>query len=342
MTHEAEHHHTLCNQGARASPVPGRQGRLLRTGCREPVPEARRRPSRGIRTSPSRTEAWIADELALEPYLATCPSEFQSRRPTGRLRDAERAGHLPVELAGGPTASRPTASRAPMGPSTSRCSSCSSMRRRARSRTAPDATSIPARGGRIVGRWTQPRLPPVVRLDPNSRAPDRLAENRSRFASRRVSGWRGPPTHVVGHPDAPVRRAPRGDRGAGSRGNRPPRHREALVALAADTAYLDRWVRGLGGERDRPIHAPERGPRLMLVHRFEGQMGAVHDDRVWVALATCDGPRDTSPLRAPGGVVRVSDARRGDLVAPREAVTLLPEDIHDHGHVLAVATRRTA
>ena len=55
----------------------------------------------------------------------------------------------------------------------------------------------------------------------------------------------------------------------------------ALVDLAADLDYVGRWVERIGDEsRSLPIHAPERGPRLMIVHRAEGQMGAVHDHYV--------------------------------------------------------------
>jgi predicted metal-dependent enzyme (double-stranded beta helix superfamily) len=110
---------------------------------------------------------------------------------------------------------------------------------------------------------------------------------------------------------------------------------EALVALAAETALVARWVAAHGDTSGAmPIHAPERGPRLMLAHRLEGQMGAVHDHRVWVALAPVSGlethRRYARPWRAadlPGLVDAVE-------LGPREAVTLLPpDDIHDHGHV---------
>jgi predicted metal-dependent enzyme (double-stranded beta helix superfamily) len=141
---------------------------------------------------------------------------------------------------------------------------------------------------------------------------------------------------VVGHPDAPVRELLEAIAGPASL-----EHPDlaavgaALVALAADTAYLDRWVHRLGETSGTVrIHAPERGPRLMLVHRLTGQMGAVHDHRVWVALATVSGletHRRYARPTAPDGIPTLAEET---LVAPREAVTLLPpDDIHDHGHV---------
>ena len=64
----------------------------------------------------------------------------------------------------------------------------------------------------------------------------------------------------------------------------------ALVDVAADLDYVGRWVHRLGDESGSlPIHAPARGPRLMIVHRREGQMGAIHDHRTWVAIAAIVG-----------------------------------------------------
>ncbi|MGH2464804.1 MAG: hypothetical protein ACRDGI_05030, partial [Candidatus Limnocylindrales bacterium] len=47
----------------------------------------------------------------------------------------------------------------------------------------------------------------------------------------------------------------------------------ALAKLAADVDYLSGWIADLGDETGlRRIHAPERGPRLQIVHRREGEM----------------------------------------------------------------------
>jgi hypothetical protein len=87
---------------------------------------------------------------------------------------------------------------------------------------------------------------------------------------------------VVGHPDAPVRELLEAIAGPASR-DRPDLAAigDALVALAGDTAYLARWIDELGDRSGMVrLHAPERGPRLMLVHRLTGQVGAIHDHRV--------------------------------------------------------------
>ena len=64
----------------------------------------------------------------------------------------------------------------------------------------------------------------------------------------------------------------------------------ALVELANDVDYLAPWIARLGDRSGAlAIHAPERGPRLMLVHRREGQMGAIHDHATWVAISPITG-----------------------------------------------------
>jgi hypothetical protein len=67
---------------------------------------------------------------------------------------------------------------------------------------------------------------------------------------------------------------------------------EALVALAADADYWTPWMERLDATPGSLwVHAPTSGPRLSLVHRPEGQMGAVHDHGTWVALAPVAGRR---------------------------------------------------
>ena len=117
----------------------------------------------------------------------------------------------------------------------------------------------------------------------------------------------------------------------------------ALVDLATDLDYVGAWVAALGDESgSRPIHAPARGPRLMIVHRREGQMGAVHDHATWVALAPVVGletHRRWRVVRGHAGSGRTDDGARLELVEalelrPSDAATLLPpDDLHDHGHL---------
>ena len=110
----------------------------------------------------------------------------------------------------------------------------------------------------------------------------------------------------------------------------------ALVELARDHDYVGRWVAALGEPGGLPIHAPERGPRLMIVHRGEGQMGAVHDHATWVAITPIVGLETHRRYRVAGGG---SDRSRVEVVEalalrPSDAATLLPpDDIHDHGHL---------
>lgn len=112
----------------------------------------------------------------------------------------------------------------------------------------------------------------------------------------------------------------------------------ALAELATDLDYLAPWVARLGGGAGGlAIHAPDRGPRLLLVHRPEGGMSAVHDHGTWVALATIAGLETHRRYR------RVEDRSGGPrpalveevALAAAQVTTLLPpDDIHDHGHLL--------
>jgi predicted metal-dependent enzyme (double-stranded beta helix superfamily) len=110
----------------------------------------------------------------------------------------------------------------------------------------------------------------------------------------------------------------------------------ALAELAADGAYLASWVDDLGDESGfRRIHVPERGPRLQIVHRREGEMGAVHDHHTWVAVSPIKGLEAHRRYR----VVGSGAAARPELIeelalAPTNVVTMLPPaDLHSHGHI---------
>ena len=116
----------------------------------------------------------------------------------------------------------------------------------------------------------------------------------------------------------------------------------ALVDLAADVDYLGPWVARLGHTNGSlPIHAPARGPRLMLVHRTEGHMSAVHDHGTWVAISPIAGLETHRRWRVVGGgadggergPARIELAEQLAL-GPADAATLLPpDDLHDHGHL---------
>ncbi len=110
----------------------------------------------------------------------------------------------------------------------------------------------------------------------------------------------------------------------------------ALADLARDFDYLATWVARLGDRGGGlPIHAPARGPRLLLVHRREGQMGAVHDHATWVAISPIVGVESHRRYR----IVGEGPAARPEIVEARQlqpsdfATLLPPDDIHDHGHL---------
>jgi predicted metal-dependent enzyme (double-stranded beta helix superfamily) len=111
-----------------------------------------------------------------------------------------------------------------------------------------------------------------------------------------------------------------------------------LVELARDHDYLAPRITAMGEHSGAlPLHLPERGPRLILVHRSEGQMGAVHDHAVWVAIAPIVGIETHRHYRlADLG----TSGERAELVEElalkaTESVALLPpDDLHAHGHVL--------
>ena len=111
---------------------------------------------------------------------------------------------------------------------------------------------------------------------------------------------------------------------------------EALVDLARDTDYLALWIDRLGDESGvLRLHAPERGPRLMLVHRREGQMGAIHDHATWVAISPIVGLETHRRYRIVGaGPMARPEVAEELALEPRDLATILPpDDLHDHGHL---------
>ena len=110
----------------------------------------------------------------------------------------------------------------------------------------------------------------------------------------------------------------------------------AVVDLAADLDYLAQWVERLGDvSGSLGIHAPARGPRLMIVHRREGQMGAVHDHATWVAIAPIVGLETHRRYRVVGdGPLARPEVAETLGLEPAQVATLLPpDDLHDHGHL---------
>jgi len=113
----------------------------------------------------------------------------------------------------------------------------------------------------------------------------------------------------------------------------------ALVDLARDRDYLAPWIERLDGAGGLAIHAPERGPRLQLVHRPEGEMSAVHDHGTWIAIATITGIETHRRYRRPKEATDLPELTEEIDLAPSQLATLLPpDDIHDHGHLVGHGT----
>ena len=112
---------------------------------------------------------------------------------------------------------------------------------------------------------------------------------------------------------------------------------DALVDLAMDVDYLAPWVARLGGQNGSlPIHVPARGPRLLLVHRQEGQMSAIHDHATWVAISPIVGLETHRRYRVVGeGSATQIEVVEKRALQPSDMATLLPpDDLHDHGHLV--------
>jgi hypothetical protein len=111
-----------------------------------------------------------------------------------------------------------------------------------------------------------------------------------------------------------------------------------LVELAADEEFFKPLIAELpvGVPGNRWLIRPERGPRLVLVHRPEGVMGYTHSHRCWVGIAPVRGvethQRWDAVLQSDGRAdLRLADLRalvRGDV-----ATLVPPRDVHNHGHV---------
>ena len=111
-----------------------------------------------------------------------------------------------------------------------------------------------------------------------------------------------------------------------------------LAELAADEDFFDPLIAELpsASPGDRWLIRPERGPRLVLVHRPDGVMGYTHSHRCWVAIAPVRGvethQRWDAVRRDDGRAeLRLADERalvRGDV-----ATLIPPRDVHNHGHV---------
>jgi predicted metal-dependent enzyme (double-stranded beta helix superfamily) len=111
-----------------------------------------------------------------------------------------------------------------------------------------------------------------------------------------------------------------------------------LLELAAEEEFFDPLIAQIPAESPgvRWLARPDRGPRLVLVHRPEGVMAYTHSHRCWVALTPVRGVETHQRWTA----VRHQDGRAEMTLADERAlhrgdvVTLVPpEDVHNHGHI---------
>ena len=112
-----------------------------------------------------------------------------------------------------------------------------------------------------------------------------------------------------------------------------------LVELASDEDFFDPLIAELPSAEpcDRWLVRPERGPRVVLVHRPEGVMGYTHSHRFWVGIAPVRGVEThqrRDAVRHAGGRadLRLQDERA--LVHGEAATLVPPRDVHNHGHVV--------
>jgi predicted metal-dependent enzyme (double-stranded beta helix superfamily) len=112
-----------------------------------------------------------------------------------------------------------------------------------------------------------------------------------------------------------------------------------LVELATDEEFFAPLIAEIPSSTSPGVHwlaRPERGPRLVLVHRPEGVMAYTHSHRCWVGIAPVRGVETHQRWNAvphEGGRAELSLAdervlRRGDV-----ATLVPPQDVHNHGHV---------
>jgi predicted metal-dependent enzyme (double-stranded beta helix superfamily) len=112
-----------------------------------------------------------------------------------------------------------------------------------------------------------------------------------------------------------------------------------LVELAADEELFDPLIAQMpsGSPGNRWLIRPERGPRLVLVHRPEGVMGYTHSHRCWVGIAPVRGVETHQrwdAVRHAEGRAELRLAEERALVHGDAATLVPPRDVHNHGHVI--------
>ena len=111
-----------------------------------------------------------------------------------------------------------------------------------------------------------------------------------------------------------------------------------LVELAADEEFFAPLIADIpaAAPGDRWLIRPERGPRLVLVHRPDGVMGYTHSHHCWVGIAPVRGVETHQrwdAVRHDDGRAELSLADERALVRGDAATLVPPRDVHNHGHV---------
>jgi predicted metal-dependent enzyme (double-stranded beta helix superfamily) len=159
---------------------------------------------------------------------------------------------------------------------------------------------------------------------------DPVPRNESGFGGQLDSGaLPGPLRHFAGRLDD-LRSADAPDMDQVSR---------LLVELAADEELFDPLIAQMpsGSPGNRWLIRPERGPRLVLVHRPEGVMGYTHSHRCWVGIAPVRGVETHQrwdAVRHAEGRAELRLAEERALVHGDAATLVPPRDVHNHGHVI--------
>ena len=112
-----------------------------------------------------------------------------------------------------------------------------------------------------------------------------------------------------------------------------------VAELAADEEFFAPLIAELpaASPGNHWLIRPERGPRLVLVHRPEGVMGYTHSHRCWVALSPVRGVETHQrwdAVRHDDGRAELHLADERALVRGDVATLVPPRDVHNHGHVL--------
>ena len=112
-----------------------------------------------------------------------------------------------------------------------------------------------------------------------------------------------------------------------------------LVELAADEDYFAPLIAQIpaGSPGVHWLHEPERGPRLVLVHRPEGVMAYTHSHQCWVGIAPVRGVethQHWNAVRHTGGRAELNLADESALLRGDVVTLVPPRDIHNHGHVV--------